>query len=238
MMAAGTVSGWSAECVDCPYTIEPAFGARVWPGTESENRAAVEAWVRLHVGRFPDHQPAIASFTRWTLTITDQAPASVFALLFGRLPDRPDPIVELRDAVQRVKNIVWQNFGIEPGIPRRALPAGRPAGCIGDGCPHGDRGCFLCPIPRVDDRDWYYLLQFPDGTVAQCAGDWDVAHKHLRAIRAEPIWPAGGPYPVLIGAYPPNAVGGPEGRGGVFSYGYSPSLIGSIDHPREDWIPA
>lgn len=37
------------------------------------------------------------------------------------LPE-PDPVAELLETVQRVKNIVWQNFGIEPGSPLRALP--------------------------------------------------------------------------------------------------------------------
>lgn len=219
MMTEGTRSGWSVECRDCPYTIEPAFGAPVYPGAESAEREPVEAWRRLHVARFPDHLPAIASFTRWTLTVTDQAPASVWSALFGfGLPEpERDPVAELLDTVRRVKNIVWQNFGIEPGIPLRALPA--PA------------------IPRVDERDWYYLIRFPDGHVAQCAGDWDVAHKHLRMIRAEPCF-AGGPVPTLIGAYGPNRVGGPEGRGGVYSYGYTPDVIGSIDVPRPEWRTA
>ncbi|AYD84015.1 hypothetical protein KDW72_gp52 [Mycobacterium phage Grizzly] len=102
----------------------------------------------------------------------------------------------------------------------------------------GGRTCRCQQIPRVDEHGWHYLLRFPDGTVAQCAGNWDVAHKHLRAIRSEPHWPKGGPVPTLIGAYPPNSIGGPEGRGGIVSLGYSPNLIGSIDVPREDWIPA
>ncbi|GFG65801.1 hypothetical protein MKUB_32910 [Mycobacterium kubicae] len=93
-------------------------------------------------------------------------------------------------------------------------------------------------IAREDDAGWYYLLRYPDGLVVQCAGDWNVAHEHLKQIRAEPHWPKGGPVPILIGAYGPNRVGGPDGRGGVFSYGYSPKLIGSIDVPREEWIPA
>ena len=217
MMTEGTVSGWSAECRDCPYTIEPAFGAPVYPGTESAEREPVDAWVRLHRGRWPDHRPDVRSFTRWTLTITDQAPASVWAALFGGLPPEPDPVAQLLDTVRRVKNIVWQNFGIEPGIPLRAIEA--PA------------------IPRVDDRDWYYLIRFPDGHVAQCAGDWDVAHKHLRLIRAEPCF-AVGPVPTLIGAYGPNRIGGPDGRGGVYSYGYTPDVIGSIDVPRPEWRSA
>lgn len=91
------------------------------------------------------------------------------------------------------------------------------------------------PIPRVDDDGWHYLLMFPDHTVVQCAGNWDVAHKHLRAIRAD--WD-GDTVPTLIGAYPPNAVGGPQGRGGVFSYGYTPTLIGNIDIDPNDWTPA
>lgn len=101
------------------------------------------------------------------------------------------------------------------------------------------------PIPRVDDNGWHYLLRYPDHTVIQCAGDWDVANKHLRQLRAEfdaEHQAAHGRRPdstlVLIGAYGPNAVGGPEGKGGVFSYGYSPDLLGNIDVPREDWIPA
>lgn len=35
----------------------------------------------------------------------------------------PDPVADLLAIVQRVKNIVWQNFGIEPGIPLPALTA-------------------------------------------------------------------------------------------------------------------
>lgn len=101
--------------------------------------------------------------------------------------------------------------------------------------------CWTCrpqhgeePIPRYSEQGWHYLIRFPDGTVVQCAGDWDVAHKHLRLIRAD--WD-GDMVPTLIGAYPPHTVGGPEGHGGVYSYGYTPNFIGSIDHPREEWIP-
>lgn len=168
MMTEGTRSGWSAECRDCPYTIEPAFGAPVYPGTESAEREPVDAWVRLHRRRFPEHQPKIASFTRWTFTITDQAPASVWAALgLGPLPEpERDPVAELLDTVRRVKNIVWQNFGIEPGIPHRALPAGtgcRWCDCPADRCAGYGYGRKCCPdcthgrrvIPRVDEHDWY-----------------------------------------------------------------------------------
>lgn len=60
------------------------------------------------------------------------------------LPE-PDPVRDLFEVVQRVKNIVWQTFGVEPGIPQRALPAGRWPDCIGYGCPRGEHGCFICP---------------------------------------------------------------------------------------------
>ena len=146
MMTEGTVSGWSAECTDCPYTIEPAFGAPVYPSTESAEREPVDAWVRMHRRRFPEHRPRVAQFTRFTFTVTDQAPVAVRAALGLTLAEHErDPVAELLDTVRRVKNIVWQNFGIEPGIPLRALP---PAGCIGAGCPRGPAGCFLC-----DDDD-------------------------------------------------------------------------------------
>ena len=214
---ANTTSGWSAECTDCPYTIDPMYGARCFPRTESGDRDDVADWVRRHVERFPGHRPLIAQFTRWTVHVSQVNP-TVLATLFGPDGGRPDPVAELLDTVQRVKNIVWQNFGIEPGIPTRALPAGR-------------------SIPRVDERGWHYLIRFPDGHVAQCAGDWDVAHKHLRLIRAEPCF-AGGPVPTLIGAYPPDSIGGPDGRGGVYSFGYSPDVIGSIDVPRPEWRTA
>lgn len=93
---------------------------------------------------------------------------------------------------------------------------------------HGDE-----PIPRYSETGWHYLIHFPDGTVVQCPGDWDVAHKHLRMIRAD--WD-GDTVPTLIGAYPPHSIGGPEGHGGIVSLGYTPNFIGSIDHPREEWI--
>ncbi|AHJ86602.1 hypothetical protein Jolie2_52 [Mycobacterium phage Jolie2] len=121
---ANTTSGWSAECTDCPYTIEPMYGARCFPRTESGDRDDVVEWVRRHVERFPGHRPMVAQFTRWVVHVSQVNP-TVFATLFGRLPeDDRDPVAELLDTVQRVKNIVWQNFGIEPGIPTRALPAG------------------------------------------------------------------------------------------------------------------
>lgn len=255
MMTEGTVSGWSAECTDCPYTIEPAFGAPVYPSTESAEREPVDAWVRMHRRRFPEHRPRVAQFTRFTFTVTDQAPVAVWAALGLTLAEHErDPVAELLDTVRRVKNIVWQNFGIEPGIPLRALPAGTPAigrwpcpdcGTTAARCQlyrYGVKCCpdcrhTLAPLPRVDDRGWHYLIRFPDGHVAQCAGDWDVAHKHLRLIRAEPcfaVWPV----PTLIGAYGPNRIGGPDGRGGVYSYGYTPDVIGSIDVPRPEWRSA
>ena len=93
-------------------------------------------------------------------------------------------------------------------------------------------GFFNIPAAHADS------LTFPDHTVVQCAGDWEVAHRHLRAIRAEPRWPKGGPVPVLVGAYPPDSIGGPDGRGGVYSFGYSPDVIGSIDVPRPEWRTA
>lgn len=100
-------------------------------------------------------------------------------------------------------------------------------------------------IPRVDENGWHYLLLYPNRTVVQCAGDWDVASKHLRTLRqqhADQHEAATGRRPdstiVLLGAYPPNSVGGPEGRGGVRSFGYSPNLIGNIDIDPSEWIPA
>lgn len=101
------------------------------------------------------------------------------------------------------------------------------------------------PIPRVDENGWHYLIRYPAGTVVQCAGDWDVASKHLRLLRqlydeqhrAEHGRPADSTL-VLIGAYPPNAVGGPEVRGGVRSFGYSPNLIGNIEIDPSEWTTA
>ncbi|MCV7226081.1 hypothetical protein [Mycolicibacterium komossense] len=123
---------------------------------------------------------------------------------------------------------------------RRCGHLGRCRSCVAD--PEFE---FRPAIPRVSEDDWFYLLKYPDHTVVQCAGDWDVALKHLRALRieyeAEQLAATGRRAEstvVLIGAYGPNRVGGPEGRGGVRSFGITPTLIGSIDVPRAEWIPA
>lgn len=109
-------------------------------------------------------------------------------------------------------------------------------------CPAGvgGRTCRCRTIPRVDDDGWHYLLRFPIGVVVQCAGDWDVARKHLQLVRRQYAehHPDARTVPTLIGAYPPNSVGGPEGRGGVRSFGITPDMIGNIDIEPDDWISA
>jgi hypothetical protein len=66
-----------------------------------------------------------------------------------------------------------------------------------------------------------HLAEFPDHTVVE---------EHRQATGRDPET-----VPWLIGVYPPESVGGLEGKGGVFSYGYKPTLRGRIDVPRARW---
>jgi hypothetical protein len=89
----------------------------------------------------------------------------------------------------------------------------------------------------------YYLINMGGGDIVQCPGDQATAEKHLRQLRNwySTTYKAthGGrrpeAVPWLIGVYPPESVGGPEGKGGVYSYGYAPNWLGSIDTNPADW---
>lgn len=87
----------------------------------------------------------------------------------------------------------------------------------------------------------YYLIHLGDDVV-QCPGDYDIAVKHLQALRVDAVNAAlaatgrkPDSVPWLIGVYPPCSIGGPEGKGGVYSYGYTPTLIGEYCTPRAKW---
>lgn len=89
---------------------------------------------------------------------------------------------------------------------------------------------------------WHYLIYLDAGEILKCPGDQPTASRHLRQIREwyiEEHLAATGrkpdTVPWLIGVYPPGSVDGPEGKGGVFSYGYSPTLLGSIDTEPGEW---
>lgn len=93
----------------------------------------------------------------------------------------------------------------------------------------------------AEPAEWYYLIHL-GFDIVRCPGDQEAASKHLRQLRQEYdtiILQATGkhasPVPWLIGVYPPWSVGGPEGKGGVFSYGYTPTLLGDIHTPRTEW---
>jgi hypothetical protein len=114
-----------------------------------------------------------------------------------------------------------------------------------DHCPVNWQGtnCQCVEIPREDAEGWHYLLSYPDGTVVRCAGNWDVAHNHLRLVRRSYVDEHRAEFdkdpdtvPTLVGAYGPDAVGGPEGKGGVVSLGYTPTKLGTIDLHPNDWI--
>lgn len=199
---------WRAECQDCPYTIGLDYGERQYPseqfeGNTDEARWAAERWAIAHREANPGHNPTANAVTSWTMTVVEHLDHDAIAALFGAKCRGCD------------------------GSAMRCVQAGRGRKCCPD-CDHRPR-----LIPAVDEHGWHYLIRFPDGAVVQCAGDWDVAHKHLRAIRAD--WD-GDEVPTLIGAYPPYAVGGPEGPKTPRVYGYSPDFLGSVDLPREDWV--
>lgn len=87
----------------------------------------------------------------------------------------------------------------------------------------------------------YYLIRLGYDIVT-CDGDAATAYAHLSKIRREHIEAtrqATGKNPEtvpwLIGIYPHETVGGKEGKGGVYSYGYAPTLRGGIDIPRSEW---
>lgn len=93
--------------------------------------------------------------------------------------------------------------------------------------------------------DTYFLIHFPGGDVAKVVGDHQVASETLKRVRLEydehmteltGKQPDTCPY--LIGVYPPNSVGGPEGKGGVYSYGFTPSHIGDAATHYTLWEPA
>jgi hypothetical protein len=87
----------------------------------------------------------------------------------------------------------------------------------------------------------FYLIHLGYDIVS-CPGDWDTALKHLAHIRGDFVEQhrqATGRdperVPWLIGVYPPHTIGGPEGKGGVYSFGYEATLHGQIDVPRNQW---
>jgi predicted RNA-binding Zn-ribbon protein involved in translation (DUF1610 family) len=97
-------SGWSAECQHCDYTIEPDYGARVYPRSESSELADVEHWANEHAKANPGHQPQIGQFHRFTLDIREDVRDDVLEALFGQSPRRqllgvgdPRAVVEDQD---------------------------------------------------------------------------------------------------------------------------------------------
>lgn len=96
--------------------------------------------------------------------------------------------------------------------------------------------------PTVSDDDGSYYLIHLGRDIAKCPGDATRASLHLSQIRRDIVEEhrqATGrdpeTVPWLIGVYPPGSVGGPDGKGGVFSYGYSPTMLGHINVPRSRW---
>jgi hypothetical protein len=78
-------SGWVAECQDCLHTIDPKYGAPIYPKHEATGPdaiAEVEAWARDHNAEHPDHQPKIQQFHRWTLEVGEWSP-TLLEKLFG-----------------------------------------------------------------------------------------------------------------------------------------------------------
>ncbi len=103
-------------------------------------------------------------------------------------------------------------------------------------------GARIAELLKTAESQWQYLVHLGDDVVV-CPGEQRVAHDHLQQLRRQFIdehRQATGrdpeTVPWLIGVYPPNAVGGPEGRGGVRSFGYQPTLWGHIDLPRDQWV--
>lgn len=80
--------------------------------------------------------------------------------------------------------------------------------------------------------DWHYLIEMPNHDVLKCPGNEYVALKHLKAIREELNC---SPTARLIGVYPPNSIGGPDGVGGVYSYGFTPTHEGKIGQSVDEW---
>lgn len=79
-------SGWSAECEDCPFEIEPDYGARVYPREEFpdtlEGSWAADRWAIAHREANPGHNPTVRQFMRWTITLPADVPATVLHTLF------------------------------------------------------------------------------------------------------------------------------------------------------------
>lgn len=113
-------SGWSAECCDCDYTIDPAYGGRIYPRSESGDRADVEHWAAQHRERHPGHQPKIDAFHRWTMTTVVHLDVRLIEALFGR----PNQLAGLREATQRARNIAYHELGIEPPEQQKAITTG------------------------------------------------------------------------------------------------------------------
>lgn len=79
------VSGWAAECRDCPPTIDPDYGAKKYPRGEFTGPDAItgaENWAAQHNAENEGHKPQIEQFHRWTMEVTDFAPG-VLEALFG-----------------------------------------------------------------------------------------------------------------------------------------------------------
>lgn len=97
----------------------------------------------------------------------------------------------------------------------------------------GEANPATCLGDEMSSGATYFLIHFPGGDVAKVIGGLDVATTTLDRVRQEydeNMTELTGKrpdiVPYLIGVYPPNSIGGPEGKGGVYSYGFKATHIG------------
>lgn len=113
------MTGWRAECSDCPAVIEPDYGARVFPSEEFEDtdagRHAAERWAIEHRTANPGHNPTVNPFTRWTMTLVEPIAPAVLEAIFGR------PVPESKDGEERRIPEVAQKAGTVRPASREGL---------------------------------------------------------------------------------------------------------------------
>lgn len=175
-VSADTVTGWRAECSDCPAVVEPDYGARVFPSEEFEDtdagKAAADRWSDEHWAANPGHSPTVTLIHRFTMTSVEHLDLRVLERLFGKPAEPPaepwySDLDDLRDTIYWARNVAYSELGIETGGEQLAITS--------KWRPVGDPTRTFPPPPGARmPADWLYPPP---------AGWWDVGKLGPEGIR-------------------------------------------------------
>ena len=196
-------SGWAAKCEDCPFTIEPDYGARVFPGEQfertDEGRHAAERWAIDHRTANPGHSPTVTEFHSWTLTAVEHLDVNVLRTLFGPIasPQRvmlsDNPSCQHRMIANSTGQCVTCGEQMESVEYRPEYVTSAPNAAAGlcDNGPDcdGGAGCTAVYVPdyrraeqvHIGTDVLYRCRRCPnDGTVLTMGSpiEWDCGHDH------------------------------------------------------------